>query len=439
MNRLSIREKAMLFLGGLTVVIMIFYFGVPWLQEQIGGGETTRTNLAELEKVHALLELRQTAERMESPLRKQVGLQGDRVIPDERLNQIRERANVAPDPENPDRINLNKATINELHALGLDKEQAAAVRKYCTLLGNRFDSVDQLAEIRKGLFEGKDEQAVILALLAKAAQDVGIEPKNVTQIEPRLARSTRPVELRASARNSWITQLYLQELAREAKSIQATLESGDAEQIAQDPQIRWFPTLPEEIPAPWRLKLIEVVRKRGGELGVRIAEKEADTLDEALSRALTAARATREQADVEVLEKGRRGVFGIGQKPVRVRVIHQDPDEGLVAFFRQMQSEETDIDVDRTALEASLADYVRQCARMRYKLAEVLKLVPLSHKPHSYIVEMSVKGDLGKVVQLIQKVESEHKWIRVHGLKISIADEKQTLLQANLTMTASVL
>lgn len=438
MNQLSMREKVMLIVGGLGIIAAIFYFGVPWLQEQIGGGEQARLNEEELEKVRSVLAFRTTAQQMESPLREKAGLQGERVIDEELLNKIREEANLAPDPEHPARINLNKAVLKDLYALGLDKEQAQLVREYRSQLGG-FASIDQLGEIKHSLFYEQDEQAVILAKLASVAKEAGIEPKNVMQIEPRLARSAKAVQIPASARASCITQLYLHELSQEAEGIQQAINAGEQQPKQVSNAKRWFDPLPDEIPLPWQLKLIELIQKRQGDLGVRVSEKEGENVDEAVAYALTALNTTRELVEVDVLDKGRRGLFGLGKKPVRLLTFHQDPDTGLVALFQQMESEEAEEEIDRAALEDALASYVKQCAETHHELNDLLKKVSMSHKPRSYIVEMAFKGDLDKVVRLIEKVETDHRWIRVRGLKIAIADEKNTLLQANLTMIAVVI
>ncbi len=49
-------------------------------------------------------------------------------------------------------------------------------------------------------------------------------------------------------------------------------------------------------------------------------EIEARTVDEAIEQALNELDIPREDADIEVLEKGSKGLFGVGSKPARVRV-----------------------------------------------------------------------------------------------------------------------
>ncbi len=438
MNQLSIREKVMLAIGVLGIILVIFYFGVPWLQGQIGGGEAAQATREELERIQTVLSFRRAADQIEDYLRTQTGLYGDAVIPADLLDQIRDKITLEADPAHPERVNINKPTEKDLNALGLDKQQVMSIQRYRQRIG-RFESLEQLGELRKTLFEGQDEQAVILERLARIAKETGIKPKDLLQIEPRLTRSTRSEMLPGSVRSACVTQLYLYELEQEAEEIQKRME---AEQTASatplTSQRRWFDPLPDDIPAPWRLKLIEIIRKRQGDIGVRLVEKKGDTLRSALTQALAALNTTEDQVEVDVVEKGRRGLLGLGKKPVQIRVTYQDPEEGLVAFFHNMRTE-TDEDVDRTSLETSLKRYVRKFAEKRHELIQLLKKIPMSYNRRSYIVEMAFKGEMDKLVRLIEKIESEHKWIRMRGLKISIADEKKTFLQANLTMIATIL
>jgi len=43
------------------------------------------------------------------------------------------------------------------------------------------------------------------------------------------------------------------------------------------------------------------------------------------------------------------------------------------------------------------------------------------------------------VVRLVQSIEASMKWLSVRGLRISIADKNQTLLNAELSMVEKIL
>ncbi len=49
-------------------------------------------------------------------------------------------------------------------------------------------------------------------------------------------------------------------------------------------------------------------------------EAEGETIDEAIANALVALAISREQAEVEIVQDARRGVFGFGAQRARVRV-----------------------------------------------------------------------------------------------------------------------
>jgi spoIIIJ-associated protein len=56
----------------------------------------------------------------------------------------------------------------------------------------------------------------------------------------------------------------------------------------------------------------------------KLLEAEGETIDEAIDNALAALAISREQAEVEILQDARRGVFGFGSQPARVRVSVRD-------------------------------------------------------------------------------------------------------------------
>jgi spoIIIJ-associated protein len=68
----------------------------------------------------------------------------------------------------------------------------------------------------------------------------------------------------------------------------------------------------------------ERFRRAAGPLSVETAGK---TVDEAIQAALGRLRARRDEVEVEVLQEGRGGLFGIGSREARVRVRRQDRNE----------------------------------------------------------------------------------------------------------------
>lgn len=58
---------------------------------------------------------------------------------------------------------------------------------------------------------------------------------------------------------------------------------------------------------------------------MKFVEKVAKTIDNAITDALIELGATTDEVDIEILEKGSKGLFGIGAKRARVRVTIKDP------------------------------------------------------------------------------------------------------------------
>ena len=59
---------------------------------------------------------------------------------------------------------------------------------------------------------------------------------------------------------------------------------------------------------------------------VKVIEATAKTVEEAIRSALDQLGCTREEASVEILEKGKSGFLGIGAAPAKVRVSFEEPD-----------------------------------------------------------------------------------------------------------------
>ena len=66
-------------------------------------------------------------------------------------------------------------------------------------------------------------------------------------------------------------------------------------------------------------------------------ETTAKTVDEAIMEALKELKVTRDEADIEILEPGSKGLLGIGAKPARVAVMVKfDPESKAQTFMREI-------------------------------------------------------------------------------------------------------
>jgi len=80
-------------------------------------------------------------------------------------------------------------------------------------------------------------------------------------------------------------------------------------------------------------------------------EKSGKTVQEAVDLALEELQAGMEKAEIEVLEEGSKGIFGIGRKPVRVRVTVKSSMSDTARDFLSEIFSKMDVTVDIEAYE----------------------------------------------------------------------------------------
>jgi len=85
-------------------------------------------------------------------------------------------------------------------------------------------------------------------------------------------------------------------------------------------------------------------------------EKVGRTVDEAVEEALKDFNTTRDQVEIRILDAGSKGVFGIGAKPVRVKVSFEDsPESAAKRFLSQILGHMgLDVEIDVTLKEKQI-------------------------------------------------------------------------------------
>lgn len=56
-----------------------------------------------------------------------------------------------------------------------------------------------------------------------------------------------------------------------------------------------------------------------------------------------------------------------------------------------------------------------------------------------YTVKMTFKSQMPQLVKLLYNIQTTSKWLKIDGMRVSVADPKQTLLSVELSLTATVL
>lgn len=79
---------------------------------------------------------------------------------------------------------------------------------------------------------------------------------------------------------------------------------------------------------------------------MKFVEKIAKTVDDAVTEALLELLVTRDEVEIEILEKGAKGFLGIGSKDARVRVTVKEQPEEEQTIFEKLGIEEPNISLD---------------------------------------------------------------------------------------------
>ena len=164
-----------------------------------------------------------------------------------------------------------------------------------------------------------------------------------------------------------------------------------------------FPSLPETIPVPVRIKLASFIKSMITQQLRGATDSRQDFFETQLHRVKTAATP---------------GIFGIGAKPASIEIQLQR-DSILLEILAQSEDYG-----DIGELQYALVKYIEEIQAQRATLLEQLALAPLTYQTEHYTVEMKFKTDLEKLVNLNHLIETGAKWLTVRDLRISA--DKQT-------------
>ncbi|MCZ6678007.1 MAG: hypothetical protein O7E52_12230 [Candidatus Poribacteria bacterium] len=488
MRKLTQREKILLAIVAVVVVVALFMAVEPVVRQGFSGGELAVAR-EKLQTAQDLVQLAQTAEKIDGKLRHQVGLQG-RIISDSLFQEVSDR--VALTDLNRARRAADLAAL--LPALEGKADSLLAYKKQ----QGEFENFDALKKIQGPIFEGEQPQAVISRRIANLVQKSGLKPNYQLNIKPMSGKKSE--KLSTSAKKNLLDYLYLSELDEELQQLEAQQKAieekaettkeavmdamfdawwsdddndGDEKEgpksesdeqlvkgkiagnsdsesdmkhrpapaqdlnregVKQKPN-RQFAPLPETIPLALRIQLIQFIQANlKGQMAGAVKFKKGFLDDQILIERT----------------KAQGGFLGLGAKK-QTEQAKFNPNSILLSKFEALINRYEDEQaydlpegsaadtLDYDPQLRALAEYVDGILKQKKALHDRLAKVPSTYQPETYIVEMNFRGEIDKVVRLIQSIESNLKWLQVRDLKISVADKKKTTLGVNLSMTAEVL
>ena len=482
MRKLTRREIILLAVVGLVLLIVLVE---PIIRQGFPGNELTAKR-EKLETAQNLLQLAQVTQQIDRDIQAQVGLEGQ-IISDSLFEEIASRV----DLEALNRANRAGALAVLHPAL---ENKADSLLAYKTHYGE-FGSLDKLKEIRGPIFEGEQAQAVISRRISDLANKAGLRPNYQLNIRPMPGAKSE--NLPPQTKRNLVYYLYLGELANELQQLEsqqhaiedeeeqrqieteeAAMEAmfdawwgkDDAEDESQegvveikseeqsaddntvnetDPEVdsiltkdkpstpkspkwdanRQFVSLPEAIPVTLRIELLQFIQSN-------VKQQLAGTVE--FRRGFLAAQIATET------DEATGGFLGIGAKK-QTTAIKLKPNSVLLSKFERLinryktdYAEDTETALDYDQQLRALTQYVDQILEQEEKLQGWLASVPSSHQPETYIVDMRFSNRIERVVRLIYAIESSSKWLQVRDLQITIADKRQTTINANLSMIARV-
>ena len=483
MRKLTRREIILLAVVGLVLLIVLIE---PIIRQGFPGDELT-TKQEKLETAQNLVQLAQVTQQIDREIQAQVGLEGQ-IISDSLFEEIASRV----DLEALNRAN-RAATLAALHpALENKADSLLAYKKHY----GEFESLDKLKEIRGPIFEGEQAQAVISRRISDLANKAGLRPNY--QLNIRSMPGAKSENLPPQTKKNLVYHLYLGELGNELQQLesqqsaiedeeeQQQIETDEAameamfdawwgkddakdesqegvveieseEQSADDDTVekpdsevdsvptkdkpstpkslkreanRQFVSLPEVLPLTLRIELLQFIQSN-------LKQQLAGTVE--LRRGFLAAQIATET------DEAKGGFLGIGAKK-QMTAIKFKPNSVLLSKFEKLinryetdYAEDTEKVLDYDQQLRALTQYIDQILEQEDKLQSWLATVPSTHQPETYIVDMRFNNKIERVVRLIYAIESSSKWLQVRDLQMTIADKKNTTINATLSMIARVL
>ena len=505
MRKLTQREKILVALVAGVALIVLFMRVGPGIRQGFSGG-TLADKRKELQTARDLVSLSQITKRVDGKIRDSVGLQGrvisDRLFEEisnrvnvEDINRARRASDLAalhPALEGKADILLSykkqHGEFESLNALKAIRGPIFEGEQPQAIIARRIDNLVKKARLRPNQLNikptpGKRSEKIpsqakknfVLYLymgeLAEELKQLQAQQKEIEEAARRQAEAEEEVantifdawwddesnveETTEETEVETEEQLIKGELnasVSEKSNVKADPPATGARAVAKTdgispsnpdltkpmPSDRQFTLLPEVIPLPVRLQLIQFIQHNLKLQIVGAAEFRKGFIADGITT---------------VSDNVQRGFLGLGGKMQTVQVRfkadsillskfeslinrHEDEQDG------EIREGETGEPLDYEGQLNALATYVVQTQKQIEKLQVAFAKVPSTYQPEIYIVDMNFKGEMDKVVKLIQSIEASSKWLFVRGLKISITtdrkDKEKRKLSADLSMIAKI-
>jgi len=410
MRELTTREKIGIVAVIIAAIVALYSFGIldPSKLGLTGGDLSAKET--ELKNTENLVKFKKLASDIEDDIMAEVGLQ-DNLIPQPLFEQINEKLTVEK---------LNKAkTPKDLYEIDSAlKNKASQILAYRKENG-KFENLEQLKEIKCSIFEGDPPQAVLSKRISELTKKVGLQPKYQLSVKPLPGKKQE--RLTIQNRQKLVEKLYRHELEEELQS------------LTKEEQVRQEPGKPEN-------------EKTGPEVSATSANDETGRSETGTNDLQEDAEESQEEKKIDqkfpLLPEGIpvKTRIEIGKAilssadPIRKQVGSNAQLKKLIDEFEMSEQEKT------LNIEPFISNYVDQVDKTQEELIKWLKSAPTSYSKQAYYVEMtSVKGKLEQLVRLIHSIESSAPFLKIRDFQLTIANKRETVLNANIKLVATVL
>jgi len=468
MRELTTREKIGIVIIGVAAIVALFYFDIL-SPSRLGltGGELGKKK-AELSKTKDLVKFNELVSDIEDNIVSEAGLQGNLIL-EPLFQNIKDKLTL-------EKLNQAKIPKDLYDVVPELKNRAQAILDYRKKIG-KFENIEQLKEIKCSIFDMEPAQAVLASRISELTQKVGINPKYQLSIKP-LGRSKKREIITTQNRSKLIEKLYRHELQEELNSLKEQLNNEQQEEQNGEPiEEQNEEVLSENSPEQQDAKDIQEPsvdeqsndsdneeNEDQGDLvdNEGLNEQETDQSDNSVES--TQAQENQVDSEKEQLEEVQSVEDKVNKEdkaaqflslpkiiPIETRIemaeaILDSPytikeqmnsNTRLKNIFEEFETSEHEKPLQ---IKSLMLSYFKQVTKEQKELLDWLRGAPTSYTKNEYVVEiLSVKGKLEQLVKLIHSIESSSSFLRVRDFQITIADKKETILNANIEMVAMVL
>ena len=311
-------------------------------------------------------------------------------------------------------------------------------------ISRSMDSLDDMQERLEAMEKLENAQPLLLRLESRMREQVGYEGMSLkrgiagSMIEGYLARAAAEAEIKD------LEQLYAK--LDTSKQTQTKADKNTLRPIADQLHLcQVIYEIEQEEKNPVENSEESVTENPGSEHGSEQMEEEPGELD----KPSTQAKAPAEQAESKnlIFPAVPRDIPASVKRSL-VRFIEADPGNMIVISDIEAIMDDAGLEdeVERGHVRKRLQLYSDRVKEVKYdELLPWLNKLGILQDAHKsqrlgrFTVKMVFKSRIESIVKFLYNLQSSAKWIKIESMRLSISNQKETVLSVELSMTATAL